>query len=219
METGSLEVEFEAGDDDDQVPANDMGLGRYRWGLRNVVAVKAEVALFIYEDLLKYQRRTGSQARTSGRMLGLLRWKREPKGRHYGPTTRKAKLCRLGQFAYRMPMTIFHKICKGEREARLSKLYKAYHYISRWRRKLEELPFIHYSAKVPGLRVSLCFLKNPAPIGIRPGRPFLSAGASWVLSRSPIRCLDVSYTPRGAKRAYGLALPFDLFSHVTRNAQ
>uniref|UniRef100_A0A803NIH3 Uncharacterized protein n=1 Tax=Cannabis sativa TaxID=3483 RepID=A0A803NIH3_CANSA len=43
--------------------------------------------------------------------------------------------------------------------------------------------------------------------------------ASWALPRSPIRCLDVSYTPRGAKRAYGLALPFDLSSRVTRNAQ
>ncbi|KAK6923546.1 hypothetical protein RJ641_011850 [Dillenia turbinata] len=56
------------------------------------------------------------------------------------------------------------------------------------------------------------FSKNPAPMGIRPGRPSLSAGASWALPRSPIRCLDVSYTPRGAKRAYGLALPFDLSS-------
>lgn len=50
------------------------------------------------------------------------------------------------------------------------------------------------------------FSKNPAPMGIRPGRPSLSAGASWALPRSPIRCLDVSYTPRGAKRAYGLAI-------------
>ncbi|KAK8941880.1 hypothetical protein KSP40_PGU004038 [Platanthera guangdongensis] len=45
------------------------------------------------------------------------------------------------------------------------------------------------------------FSKNPAPMGIRPGRPSLSAGASWALPRSPIRCLDVSYTPRGATRA------------------
>ncbi|KAK4364403.1 hypothetical protein RND71_015761 [Anisodus tanguticus] len=43
------------------------------------------------------------------------------------------------------------------------------------------------------------FSKNPAPMGIRPGRPSLSAGASWALPHSPIRCLDVSYTPRGAK--------------------
>jgi len=43
-----------------------------------------------------------------------------------------------------MPTTIFHNISEGEREARLSELYKADHYISRWRRKLEELPFIHY---------------------------------------------------------------------------
>lgn len=50
------------------------------------------------------------------------------------------------------------------------------------------------------------FSKNPAPMGIRPGRPSLYAGASWALPRSPIRCLDVSYTPRGAKRAYGLAI-------------
>nr|TKS02722.1 hypothetical protein D5086_0000161230 [Populus alba] len=50
------------------------------------------------------------------------------------------------------------------------------------------------------------FSKNPAPMGIRPGGPSLSAGASWALPRSPIRCLDVSYTPRGAKRAYGLAI-------------
>jgi len=48
------------------------------------------------------------------------------------------------------------------------------------------------------------FSKNPAPMGIRPGRPSLSA--SWALPRSPIRCLDVSYTPRGAPRAYGLAI-------------
>ncbi|KAG0456558.1 hypothetical protein HPP92_024346 [Vanilla planifolia] len=27
-------------------------------------------------------------------------------------------------------------------------------------------------------------------------RPSLSAGASWALPRSPIRCLDVSYTPK-----------------------
>eukprot|EP01018_Ginkgo_biloba_P011082 Gb_27034 [translate_table: standard] len=38
-------------------------------------------------------------------------------------------------------------------------------------------------------------------MGIRPGRPFLSAGASWALPRSPIRCLDVTYTPRGTPRA------------------
>ncbi|CAN6472018.1 unnamed protein product [Victoria cruziana] len=56
-------------------------------------------------------------------------------------------------------------------------------------------------------------------MGIRPGRPSLSAGASWALPRSPIRCLDVSYTPRGATRAYGLALPLDLSSRVTRNAR
>lgn len=42
-------------------------------------------------------------------------------------------------------------------------------------------------------------------MGIRPGRPYLSAGASWALPRSPIRCLDVSYTPRGAKRGGGKA--------------
>jgi hypothetical protein len=30
----------------------------------------------------------------------------------------------------------------GGGEAKLSELYKADHYISRWRRKLEELPFI-----------------------------------------------------------------------------
>ncbi|XXG47933.1 hypothetical protein AAC387_Pa02g2494 [Persea americana] len=63
------------------------------------------------------------------------------------------------------------------------------------------------------------FSKNPAPMGIRPGRPSLAAEASWALPRSPIRCLDVSYTPRGATWAYGLALPFDLSSRVTRNAQ
>ncbi|KAM7249776.1 hypothetical protein ACFE04_008380 [Oxalis oulophora] len=34
------------------------------------------------------------------------------------------------------------------------------------------------------------FSKNPAPMGIRPGRPSLYAGASWALPRSPIRCLD-----------------------------
>ncbi|CAN4109511.1 unnamed protein product [Withania somnifera] len=56
-------------------------------------------------------------------------------------------------------------------------------------------------------------------MGIRPGRPSLSTGASRALPHSPIGCLDVSYTPRGAKRAYGLALPFDLFSRVTRNAR
>ncbi|KAI5659406.1 hypothetical protein M9H77_28199 [Catharanthus roseus] len=63
------------------------------------------------------------------------------------------------------------------------------------------------------------FLKNPTPMDIWPGRPSLSAGASQALSRFPIRCLDVSYTPRGSKRAYGLALPFHLPSRVTRNAQ
>ncbi|GKV52246.1 hypothetical protein SLEP1_g58835 [Rubroshorea leprosula] len=110
---------------------------------------------------------------------------------------------------------------EGGREAKLSELYKADRYISRWRKKLEELPFPSFVAK-PRSQVSesaRAFSKNPAPMGIRPGRPSLSAGASWVLPRSPIRCLDVSYTPRGAKRAYGLALPFDLSSRVTRNAQ
>lgn len=34
-------------------------IGRYRWGLRNLIVVKAEAALLILEDLLKYQRRTG----------------------------------------------------------------------------------------------------------------------------------------------------------------
>ncbi|KAL3528072.1 hypothetical protein ACH5RR_012728 [Cinchona calisaya] len=50
------------------------------------------------------------------------------------------------------------------------------------------------------------------------GKPFLSAAASWALPHSPIRCLDMSYTLRGANWAYGLALPFDLSSRVTRNA-
>ncbi|CAN4083882.1 unnamed protein product [Withania somnifera] len=54
---------------------------------------------------------------------------------------------------------------------------------------------------------------------IRHSVPSLSARASWALPRSPIGCLDMSYTPRGAKRAYSLALPFDLFSRVTRNAR
>jgi hypothetical protein len=35
-----------------------------------------------------------------------------------------------------------HLIREGGREALLRELYKADHYISRWRRKLEELPFI-----------------------------------------------------------------------------
>lgn len=35
-----------------------------------------------------------------------------------------------------------HLIREGGREAKLSELYKADHYINRWRRKLEELPFI-----------------------------------------------------------------------------
>ena len=38
-----------------------------------------------------------------------------------------------------------------------------------------------------------------------------------MLPRSPIKCVDVIYTPRGSKWAYVLALPFDLFSYVTRN--
>lgn len=50
------------------------------------------------------------------------------------------------------------------------------------------------------------FLKNPAPIDIQLIRPFLSAGASWVLPRSTIRCLDVNYTSQGFKRAYNLAI-------------
>lgn len=41
-----------------------------------------------------------------------------------------------------MPTTIFHLIRIGGSEAKLSELYKADHYISRWRRKLFELPFI-----------------------------------------------------------------------------
>lgn len=35
-----------------------------------------------------------------------------------------------------------HLIREGGREAKLSELYKVDHYISRWRRKLFELPFI-----------------------------------------------------------------------------
>lgn len=38
-----------------------------------------------------------------------------------------------------------NKIREGGREAKLSELYKADHYISRWRRKLFELPFIRFA--------------------------------------------------------------------------
>ncbi|KAL3509794.1 hypothetical protein ACH5RR_029195 [Cinchona calisaya] len=44
------------------------------------------------------------------------------------------------------------------------------------------------------------FLKNLAPMIIRPGRPSLFAGASWALPRSPIRCLDDASTRGGARR-------------------
>lgn len=44
--------------------------------------------------------------------------------------------------------------------------------------------------------------------GIWPGRPSLFAGASWALPCSPIRCLDVSYTPREAKLAHVVVLSF-----------
>ncbi|CAN6465348.1 unnamed protein product [Victoria cruziana] len=103
--------------------------------------------------------------------------------------------------------------------AKLSELYKADHYIS-----LAVIGFPSFELPVakPRSQVSKsahAFSKNPAPMGIRPGRPSLSAGASWALPRSPIRCLDVSYTPRGDTWAYGLALPLDLSSRVTRNAR
>ena len=47
--------------------------------------------------------------------------------------------CRLLLLSQDFPL---HLIFKGGREAKLSELYKADHYISRWRRKLFELPFI-----------------------------------------------------------------------------
>ncbi|KAL5980266.1 hypothetical protein ACLOJK_036733, partial [Asimina triloba] len=52
----------------------------------------------------------------------------------------EAKLRRLDDVAYRMPTT------RGSGgEAKLSKLYKADHYISRLLRKLFELPFIRFA--------------------------------------------------------------------------
>ena len=60
----------------------------------------------------------------------------------------EAKLRRLDKslIEYRLLSEDFplYLIREGEREAKLSELYKADHYISCWRRKLEELPFIHY---------------------------------------------------------------------------
>uniref|UniRef100_A0A803QQJ9 Uncharacterized protein n=1 Tax=Cannabis sativa TaxID=3483 RepID=A0A803QQJ9_CANSA len=98
-------------------------------------------------------------------------------------------------------------------------LYKADHYISRSGRETSKSSLSFVAKSRSQVSKSACaFSKNPAPMGIRPGRPSLSVGASWALPRSPIKFLDVSYTPRGAKRAYGLALSFDLSSRVTRNA-
>lgn len=59
-------------------------IGRYRswWSLRNVVVVKVALKSFFFflKIYFSIKAERGSQARTSGRMLGLLRWKRYPKG-------------------------------------------------------------------------------------------------------------------------------------------
>ncbi|CAH8311967.1 unnamed protein product [Eruca vesicaria subsp. sativa] len=73
----------------------------------------------------------------------------------------------------------------GSSEAKLSEL--ADHYISRWQRKLEEKYSFVAKPRSQVSESARAFSKNPAPMGIRPGRPSLSAGASWVLPRSPIR--------------------------------
>lgn len=105
----------------------------------------------------------------------------------------------------------------GSSEAKLSEL--ADHYISRWQRKLEEKYSFVAKPRSQVSESARAFSKNPAPMGIRPGRPSLSAGASWVLPRSPIR-YDIWMWAILREEPNGrMALPLDLSSRVTRNVQ